>query len=395
MRVATIMTIHIHREFDPSLNNAVRAFLDRVATPDAPDTPDNPPTATLEHDPRWLHVLKLGLGHKPTLLTSADAAGRITGVLPLARVRSPLFGSFLVSLPYLNRAGVLAPNANDRHDLIAAADDLALDLGVDHLELRHDGHAPEHDAFTEVRHQKVVMLLDLPQLDGARKLDGTSEIRNQKSEIADAVMQAIPSKVRNLVRKGDKAELSIAFHKAGDAALPRALHAFYDAFAITMRDVGTPVFPRRLFAAMLDAFPHEAELVTVTQGEQTIAGAILLHDPYRQVTQVPSACALRAFNHTSCNMWMYFHLLRRSVQRGSRRFDFGRTTPGSGPHRFKKQWGAVERATPWCIAAMKPAANASAARPDNPAYQRRIEAWQKLPVWVTKIVGPPIVRGIP
>ncbi|MEM1209426.1 MAG: FemAB family XrtA/PEP-CTERM system-associated protein [Planctomycetota bacterium] len=379
------MTITTHHEFDPSLNNAVRGFLDRVAVA---DTPDNPPTATLEHDPRWLTVLRQGLGHRPTLLTSADPAGRITGVLPLARVRSPLFGSFLVSLPYLNRAGVLAPDANDRHDLIAAADELALDLGVDHLELRHDGHAPSHDAFTEVRKQKVVMLLDLPQAEWDRG-DRSDEA------LSNLVMKAIPSKVRNLVRKGDKAKLSIAFHKAGDTALPRELNAFYDAFAITMRDVGTPVFPRKLFSAMLDAFPHEAELVTVTQGDQTIAGAILLHDPYRRVTQVPSACALRAFSHTSCNMWMYFHLLRRSMQRGSARFDFGRTTPGSGPHRFKKQWGAVERPTPWCIAAMKPNANASAARPDNPAYQRRIETWQKLPVWVTKIVGPPIVRGIP
>ncbi|MEO0586072.1 MAG: GNAT family N-acetyltransferase, partial [Planctomycetota bacterium] len=215
------------------------------------------------------------------------------------------------------------------------------------------------------------------------------------SPIAEAVMKSIPSKVRNLVRKGDKANLTVSFHRSGDAQLPAALRGFYEAFAITMRDVGTPVFPRKLFAAMLDAFPHEAELVTVNHEHQVIAGAILLHDPYRQVTQVPSACALRAFNHTSANMWMYFHLLCRSVQRGSRRFDFGRTTPGSGPHRFKKQWGAVERPTPWAIAAIKPTADTAAARPDNPTYQRRIETWQRLPVWLTKLVGPPIVRGIP
>ncbi|MEO0587019.1 MAG: hypothetical protein AAF078_05210, partial [Planctomycetota bacterium] len=119
------MTIQTHPQFDPALHHAVTAFLRRVAVPDDPQTPDNPPTATLEHDPRWLRVLKLGLGHKPTLLTSTGPAGHITGILPLAHVRSPLFGSFLVSLPYLNRAGVLAPDPADRAALITAAHDLA------------------------------------------------------------------------------------------------------------------------------------------------------------------------------------------------------------------------------------------------------------------------------
>jgi len=393
------MTITTHHEFDPTLSNAVRGFLKRVAVPDAPGSTDNPPAA-LEHDPRWLTVLKLGLGHKPTLLTSADPAGRITGILPLAHVRSPLFGSFLVSLPYLNRASVLTPDPTDRDQLIAAAADLARSLRVDHLELRCDGQAPDHPAFTDVRDQKVVMLLDLPPQPHPHpqaQPHPHPEDRGSAASaaVADAVKQAIPSQVRNLVRKGDKADLAITFHHAGDASLDDALRGFYDAFAVTMRDVGTPVFPRKLFAAMLDAFPHEAELVTVTHQGQTIAGAVLLHDPYRQVTQVPSACALRAFNHTSCNMWMYFHLLQRAVQRGSGRFDFGRTTPGSGPHRFKKQWGAVERPTPWAHVTLKPNVDTAAARPDNPAYQRRIETWQKLPVWLTRLIGPPIVKGIP
>jgi len=92
-------------------------------------------------------------------------------------------------------------------------------------------------------------------------------------------------------------------------------------------------------------------------------------------------------------MWMYHKLLERAIARGSSSFDFGRSSEDSGTYRFKKQWGAMPQPLPWQIYLRK--GDLEAARPDNPKYQKRIERWQKLPVWVTRAIGPPIVRGIP
>ncbi|MEE9212770.1 MAG: GNAT family N-acetyltransferase [Phycisphaeraceae bacterium] len=169
------------------------------------------------------------------------------------------------------------------------------------------------------------------------------------------------------------------------------LDDFYGVFAVNMRDLGTPVYPRQLFAQVLDQFADEAELAVVRHAGRPIAGAILVHGGGS--TQVPSASSLRRFNHTNANMWMYYRLLVRAIERGSRAFDFGRSSVGSGTYRFKKQWGATERPTVWQYHERRGCAGD--VRPDSPRYRRCIDIWQRLPVWVTRMVGPAIVRGIP
>lgn len=350
------MAVTLCRDLTPDLCAGIRRFADAH------------PHGRLEHDPRWLGVLRQAMGHDPVALVARDADGTITGYLPLAGVSSALFGRYLVSLPYVNRAGILAADDATAAALLDAAIDLARDRQVQYLELRHDGHELDAPALTHTKHEKVVMVLDLP-------------------ESRDDLMGAVPSKVRNLVRKGQKHGLELA---VGGAEL---VDEFYSIFAVNMRDLGTPVYPRRLFAGIVEAFPESAQIVLTRYEGATIAGALLLHDTARQVTQVPSASCLRQFNPMAANMWMYFELLGLAVDRGARQFDFGRTTPESGPHRFKKQWGAKPRETPWQYVCLR--GEIDAMRPDHPRMQKRIAAWQKLPVWVTRLVGPQIVRGIP
>ena len=139
--------------------------------------------------------------------------------------------------------------------------------------------------------------------------------------------------VRNQVRKGEKHDLALAW--GGEELLPD----FYEVFSINMRDLGTPVFSRRLFRSILRRFPDRAELCVVRHGERPVAAALLVHG--WGVTEVPSASALRQFNATSANMLMYWRLLERAIERGQAIFDFGRSSPDSGTFRFKKQWGAA------------------------------------------------------
>ncbi len=336
-----------------------------------------------EHDPRWLGVFREALGHRPMMLIAREGRGQseddqqearrglITGYLPLCLVSSCLFGRFLVSLPYLNRAGVVADGPETATQLAQEAVALAGRLKVRYLELRHFGPAldwfGQGDWVSAVRDDKQRMVLTLPDND-------------------EALWKSVGPKVRNQVRKGDKHELGMRW---GGQAL---LEDFYGVFAVNMRDLGTPVYPKQLFGLILERFGSDAELAVVDYQGRPVAGALLVHDG-RGSTQVPSASSLREFNTTNANMWMYHRLLLRTIEKGGREFDFGRSSVDSGTYRFKKQWGAQPQPTVWHYHVYR--GDISGMRPDSPQNQRRVAMWKKLPLWLTRWAGPMIVRGIP
>lgn len=320
-----------------------------------------------EHPERrfaWLRILDAGLKHKPFCLI-ATQNGRLTGILPLVLVASPLFGRRLVSLSYLNTGGVYAISEDVAGALIDRAGQLADELRVRTLELRHETPIA-HRLLTRTVDSKVQMRLSLP---------GTSE----------ALWKRFKPEVRNLVRNGEKRSLEILW-----GGVDR-LDDFYAIFARNMHDLGTPVFSRRLFEAMLRELPDRAEICVCRQEGQAIAAALLIHGD--GVTEVPSASSLREFRRTNCNMLMYWHLLQRAIERGQTVFDFGRSTIDSSTYNFKKQWGAVPSPTAWQYYVRQ--GDVGDVRPDNPKYRVFIALWRRLPHWVTRMIGPGIVRGIP
>ncbi|MFI4861904.1 MAG: FemAB family XrtA/PEP-CTERM system-associated protein [Phycisphaerales bacterium JB063] len=347
-------------QLDPQLRFAIRRLL---------KDPAAAPRACGEHDPAWLDILCDGLRHRTTALV-ARRHGQVTGYLPLSLLRSPLFGRHLVSLPYVNRAGVVACDEGTAEELIHAATKLADRKDARYLELRHHGQSIAHEALSHTRDAKVRMVLPLPRT-------------------SDELWDGLKAKVRNQVRKGERHALSIRY---GGEDL---LSGFYSVFATTMRDLGTPVYPKRLFAAVLHHLGAKAELALVSLEGSPVAGALLIHEDTlgERETQVPSACCLHTMHATCANMWMYRQLIDRAIARGAEAFDFGRSSVDSGTYRFKRQWGAQAHATPWQVYLREGALDA--ARPDHPSNRRKIEAWKKLPVWTTRLIGPAIVRGIP
>lgn len=313
----------------------------------------------------WLRVLKNGLEHQPVCL-QATAGGRLTGVLPLAFVNTPLFGRFLVSLPYLNSSGIVADSPEAASALVDRAIDFAEQLDVRYLELRHEV-ATDHPKLTAAVTDKVHMRLALPST-------------------SDELWKSLKSKLRSQVRKPLNNESLTVHWGAHDL-----LDEFYSVFTQNMRDLGTPPFSRKLFASMLDEFPCDAEFCCVRLDGQPVASGLLIHGP--RVTQVPSASSLRQFNSTSANMLMYWHLLTRSIERGQQVFDFGRSSKYAGTYKFKAQWGAEETPAVWQHFVRE--GEATDMRPNSGKYDLMIKTWQKLPVWLTKVIGPSIVRGIP
>jgi FemAB-related protein (PEP-CTERM system-associated) len=322
------------------------------------------PRVPLSRHPGWLPVLERSLGHPP-IAVEAVRGGQTVGTLHLAFVRSLLFGRFLVSLPYLNSGGVLATDVRAANALTDRAVELADRLKVRYLEFRHEW-AQDHPALGDRRTDKVHMRLDLPAT-------------------AKALWDQLPAKVRNQVRKGEKGGFAVRW---GGADL---LADFYRVFSRNMRDLGTPAFGLKLFAAILHQFPDRSELCVVKDGDTPVAAALLLHG--WGVTEVPSASSLRSYNPTSVNMLMYWQLLERAMARGQEVFDFGRSSEGGPTFQFKKQWGATPFPAEWQYFLRR--GTVADMRPDNPRYELMIRAWRRLPVCVTRALGPRIVRGIP
>jgi FemAB-related protein (PEP-CTERM system-associated) len=202
---------------------------------------------------------------------------------------------------------------------------------------------------------------------------------------AELLWKGFDPKVRNQIRKGEKGGFTVHW---GAAEL---LDGFHDVLAENMRDLGSPVYGKDLFTAILAAFPGDAEICVVREGARAVAAALLLHG--WGVTEVPTASSLKQYNPSNVNMLMYHHLLCRAVGRGQRVFDFGRSTTEGSTFKFKKQWGAVPHPATWQYCLVE--GEASDMRPDNPRYRRAIRLWQRLPVGLTRRLGPLIVRGIP
>ena len=314
---------------------------------------------------QWSDIFTSTLKHKTYFIWCTQGT-QIVGVLPLSFVSGPLFGKFLASQPYLNTGGVLADSEQISKLLIDEAIKLADKLDVKHLELRHEQRI-EHAELNAENTEKVHMRLALP-------------------DSSDDLWDSLKSKVRSQVRKPrNNEDLTVQFGRH------ELLSDYYSIFCRNMRDLGTPPFPKSLFAEMLNKFPDGAEICTIFHKGTPAASGFLLHGP--GTTLIPSASALREFNRLSVNMLMYWHALSRAIERGQNTFDFGRSSTDAGTHKFKKQWGSEEFPAVWQYKSRK--GSVSDARPNSGKYDMMIATWQKLPVWLTKLIGPTIVRGIP
>ena len=320
------------------------------------------PEATAYHHPAWTVLIGRAFGHQTEYL-AAESAGRVVGVLPLVYFSSRLFGRFAVSLPFVNYGGVLADTPDAGCALVDAAIERTRAAGGSHLELRHT--SPQQAGLIPRRH-KVAMTLEL-------------------AATADEAWTRLDRKVRNQVRKAEKHGLVAT--SGGVELLPE----FYAVFARNMRDLGTPVYSRQFFDAVASAFPASTRVFVVRQDGLPLA-ASLTHW-HRGVIEVPWASALRESNRVSANVLLYWRMLAFAIEKGFRRFDFGRSTPGEGTYQFKKQWGAAAREMVWEYW------TAGGAVPDlspaNAKYGLAIRVWQHLPVSLATAVGPSIVRNIP
>ena len=323
------------------------------------------PDGTLYHLSVWNRLIEELFDH-PQYCWRAWRDGRLVGVLPLTRLRSRLFGDYLVSLPFVNYGGALADEPAIAERLMRAAAEAAARLGCRHIEFRDT--CARADGAWPVRTDKVAMLLPLPAE-------------------AEALWQALGSKLRAQVRRPLK-EGGMEVVRGG----PELARPFYQVFSRNMRDLGTPVYPLAMFRRILETLPDQASIVLVRHRRRPVAAGFLLRD--RDRMEIPWASSLQEYNRLGVNMLLYWHALQAAVEAGCRVFDFGRSSVDSGTYRFKKQRGAQPRQLYWhyWLAEGRPLPNLT---PTNPRYRLAIQAWQRLPVTVANWLGPRIVRNLP
>jgi serine/alanine adding enzyme len=348
------------------------------------------PEASLFHLFGWREIIHGTYGHKTYYLMavcieSKTATGRggnsssfaenTVGILPLVHLKHVLFGNSLVSLPYVDGGGVLADSGEVEDSLLSEAIALARRLGAESIGLRCERAIAASDGMSDgsgmlarvvKRSSKVRMLLSLP---------GSS------AELAKSFKSKLRSQINKPLKEG-------CTSSTGGLEL---LEDFYKVFAINMRDLGSPVHSKDLMRHVLEAFKDRSRILVVYHSGVPVASALVTG--FNEVLRNPWASSDRKYASMSPNMLLYLRMLEFACDNGYKVFDFGRSTTGEGTYRFKEQWGAVAAPLHWYLISL----NGKSLDPNASGMERYELAgrlWSKLPLVVTKVIGPRIRKHI-
>jgi FemAB-related protein (PEP-CTERM system-associated) len=324
------------------------------------DYVDHHPEGTIFHRISWKKSIEQSFGHKSYYLIAEKLDGTISGIFPLFRLKSYLFGDYLISVPFAELGGVLADDEDAATSLFEFATNITRELNSSYLEIR---------SRTALPGLKVKSLY----------YNFSREIFPE----LEANMLAIPRKSRAAVRQGIKCGLIAEYGN-------HLFDQFYEILARNYQDLGTPVFPRCFFLNLLVNHGDSAQIMVVKtkEGEPT---ATIFTFFYRDRVIPYYAGSLNEFRKLSPNDFKYWELMKYGCENGYRVFDFGRSKEGAGSFDFKRHWGFEPEplAYQYYLNGIAELPNLS---PTNPSYARKIEMWKKLPFFATKIIGPLVAR---
>lgn len=318
------------------------------------------PGSSFCHLGGWREVMQDVLGHEPRYDVVVDPDGVWHGALPLVRVQTRLFGGLLLSMPFLNYGGPIG-SVHARRLLFARALAEARQRRTRLLELRIRG-AGEASA---PQARKITVTLPLPST-------------------AEELWVSFRSKLRSQIRRPQRAGMETRFG---------AEHrdAFYEVFSRNMRDLGTPVLPRTFFERVARLFPQQVTFGVVYKNSTPVAAGCGF--AWAGEFEMTWASSLREISREAPNMLLYWAFMEQMIERGLRTFNFGRCTPDTGTHRFKRQWGGTDETLPWLT--FSPRGRPATPYPERPMLRAATAAWSRLPLRVANAVGPVLARQLP
>ena len=312
------------------------------------------PRASFCHRYGWKRIIENAIGHKCYYVAAFDG-NEITGVLPLSHAKSLLFGNVLASTAFCMYGGAVADSDDIEKALIDEACELAENLNVDYLELRYNRKI-ETNLLEKSAHSYFVKEL---------------------AENDEQILAEIKKKQRAVVRHSLKNQLT--FRVDND------LDTLYRIYSTSVRNLGTPVFSKRLFATLLHEFKEDVDILTVEQDGKALSSVMNF---YHKNTVMPYyGGGLFEARQTKSNDFMYYQLMCHARNKGCHTFDFGRSKNESGAFKYKATWGieAQDLYHYYYLVKAKSLPNLS---PNNPKYQRFIKMWQKLPLKLSQLIGP-------
>jgi FemAB-related protein (PEP-CTERM system-associated) len=369
---------------------------------------DGHPAANAYQFFAWQVIINNAYGFKPYALAAfADninhshgtPEGSLVGLLPLIQMRSPFIGNRIVSMPYFDHGGVIAENAEAEKQLIEAAIRLGQKTGAKRIELRQlkrlstlENDEGQHE--NQTIHGKNLLPTDKPvnrQIISAKWTLKSHKVRMILSlpENSDSLMKSFKSKLRSQIKRPIKAGLLAS---VGGAEL---LDDFYSVFSTNMRDLGSPVHSSALPYNVLRHFGKNSRIVLVYKKKTPIAASLMVG--LNSVMINPWSSALRQYSKDSPNMLLYWTMLSYAADHGYRHFDFGRSTPDEGTYRFKAQWGAKPHPMYWYTIHLDKSKPPNHVENETSISKKRamaVQLWQKLPVPITRIIGPSIRKHI-
>lgn len=327
---------------------------------------DAHPEATAFHRPEWIAAVARGTGNAALALL-AERNGVIVGYLPLVDVASRLFGRALVSSGFAVGGGIVCDDPMVAERLVHAVEAEAAVRHCQAVELRGGVLPADRQGWSIVSHSHCGFVAPL-------------------HADPDAQLQAIPRKQRAEVRKGLAGDLAVT---AGTGPSDRDAH--YAVYSESVRNLGTPVFPRRLFGEVLDAFGDDADILTIRHQGKPVASVLSLY--HRGAVMPYWGGGTRAARQLRANDRMYFELMLHARRRGCERFDFGRSKTGSGAWHYKRNWGFEPMPLAYAHWT-SPGAKPRNINPDDDSYGAKVALWKRLPLPLANLVGPRIARGL-
>jgi FemAB-related protein (PEP-CTERM system-associated) len=321
------------------------------------------PRATFFHQTAWMKVMTETYGYRPYYFY-AERDGQVSGVAPVFLISNWVSGRSLISLPFAVYGGVVAADSETEQALVDKLEALARDLKAGFLELRNRAQDPYKDYHANPRYATFTIPL----------ISDTERLR-----------ASFPKDIRYMIRKGEKAglETRLGFDQ---------LDEFYKLMSINLRRLGTPAFPKALFENLIRYYGNDVELMLAYDGKRAIAGAMSFN--FRDSTQPYYFGSLEEAKGLAANNFLWWRLIERGARQGFRTFDFGRSKKESGNFEFKKKWNPKIETLGYQIRLFgdKELPNVS---PNSPKFRRATDLWKKLPLGVTRIVGPRVVRWFP
>lgn len=311
----------------------------------------------------WKGINEDCFGHATHYL-AAEHEGVFRGVLPLVRVKSPLFGNILCSMPFVNFGGPCAVDATTEQTLLARAAEIADASGVDYLELRMTRPCGNGMPVSD---RKVSMTIDL-------------------APDPEELWGGFKSKHRTNIRRVYKNDIRVEHGGA------EHLDAFYELICEGWRELGTPIYRKGYFAEILRRFPEDTRIFVAYHREQPIAAAF--NGAHGGTIEGMWATVAPAARSLQPNYVLYWEMIKHACETGQRRYHLGRSTAGSSAESFKRKWNAEAEQLYWHYHLVKhkemPSLNV-----DNPKFRLAIQAWRRLPLRLTQMMGPWLARGIP